>query len=260
MFVPEGWIPFWHPPYEENCLLGTWRHIVWYKFTGFLFFSFSPRLTFCFLLQCCSISETSSTQGPYSEDNTVHSHCFQGPASSTSPLVCCFEYELLFMELNFIYRFRFCKCTTISFIQWLIQNYEFQLQMRNFWIDFHFSWYNLYGNRLNSNIYWTQILIRLSEILFMKPFNREDTTVRQPLWSNCQSSWLQIQWSGFDLRRYQIFWEVVGLERGPLSLVSTIEELLGRKSSGSGLENREYGRRDSVTLTTWHPLSAKSWQ
>jgi hypothetical protein len=36
----------------------------------------------------------------------------------------------------------------------------------------------------------------------------------------------------------------VGLERGPLSLVSTIEGLLGRKSSGSGLENREYGRRD----------------
>jgi hypothetical protein len=36
----------------------------------------------------------------------------------------------------------------------------------------------------------------------------------------------------------------VGLERSPLSLVSTIEELLERKSSGSGLENREYGRRD----------------
>jgi hypothetical protein len=46
-------------------------------------------------------------------------------------------------------------------------------------------------------------------------------------------------------RRYQIFWEVVGLERGPLSLVSTIDELLGRNSSGSGLENREYGRGDS---------------
>jgi hypothetical protein len=28
----------------------------------------------------------------------------------------------------------------------------------------------------------------------------------------------------------------VGLERGPLSLVSTIEELLGRKRSGPGLE------------------------
>jgi hypothetical protein len=36
----------------------------------------------------------------------------------------------------------------------------------------------------------------------------------------------------------------VGPERGPLSLVSTTEELLGRKSSGSGLENRECGRRD----------------
>jgi hypothetical protein len=47
---------------------------------------------------------------------------------------------------------------------------------------------------------------------------------------------------GFCSRRYQIFWEVVGLERGPLSLLSTIEEL------------RPWG---SVTLTTRHPLSAK---
>jgi hypothetical protein len=36
----------------------------------------------------------------------------------------------------------------------------------------------------------------------------------------------------------------VGLQRGPLSLVSTTEELLGRKRSGSGLENTEYGGRD----------------
>jgi hypothetical protein len=50
------------------------------------------------------------------------------------------------------------------------------------------------------------------------------------------SSWLQIQRSGFDSRRHQIFWEALGPERGPLSLVSTIQELLGRKSSGSGLE------------------------
>jgi hypothetical protein len=35
-----------------------------------------------------------------------------------------------------------------------------------------------------------------------------------------------------------------GLERGPLSLVSITEELLGRKSSGSGIESREYGCRD----------------
>jgi hypothetical protein len=51
---------------------------------------------------------------------------------------------------------------------------------------------------------------------------------------------------GFDPWRYQIFWEVVGLERGPFSLVSTTEELLGRNSSGSSLENREYGRGDPL--------------
>jgi hypothetical protein len=61
---------------------------------------------------------------------------------------------------------------------------------------------------------------------------------------NGQCSWLQIQRSGFDFRLYQISWEVVGLEREPLSLVSTIEELLGGKSSGSGLESRENGHRD----------------
>jgi hypothetical protein len=36
----------------------------------------------------------------------------------------------------------------------------------------------------------------------------------------------------------------MGPERGPLSLVSTIEELLETKSNGSGLENRDYGHRD----------------
>jgi hypothetical protein len=58
---------------------------------------------------------------------------------------------------------------------------------------------------------------------------------------------LQIRRPRFDSRQYQIFLKkktVVGLERGPLSLVSTTEELLGRNSSGSCLENREYGWRD----------------
>jgi hypothetical protein len=36
----------------------------------------------------------------------------------------------------------------------------------------------------------------------------------------------------------------MGLERRPLILVSTIEELLGRKCSDSDLENQEYGLRD----------------
>jgi hypothetical protein len=56
------------------------------------------------------------------------------------------------------------------------------------------------------------------------------------LWSSGQSSWLQIQMSGFDSQCYYIFWEVVGQERRPLNLVRTNEELLGKKSSGSGLE------------------------
>jgi hypothetical protein len=53
--------------------------------------------------------------------------------------------------------------------------------------------------------------------------------------------------------------KVAGLERGPLSLVSTTEELLERKSSDSGLESREYGRgirhADHVA-----PYIRKSWQ
>jgi hypothetical protein len=54
-----------------------------------------------------------------------------------------------------------------------------------------------------------------------------------PLWPSGQSFCLQIQWSGFNSRRYQIFW-VVGLERSALE----------RKNSGSSLENPDYGRLD----------------
>jgi hypothetical protein len=42
---------------------------------------------------------------------------------------------------------------------------------------------------------------------------------------------------GFDSRRYQIIWEAVSLERGPLRIVRKVLELFERKSSGSGLEN-----------------------
>jgi hypothetical protein len=82
---------------------------------------------------------------------------------------------------------------------------------------------------------------------------------RPPLWSSGQSSWLQNQRPGFDSLRYQISWEAVSLERGPLSLVSTIEELLVRKSSGSGLESQEYGNRirDSEHMA---PSIRTSWQ
>jgi hypothetical protein len=66
-----------------------------------------------------------------------------------------------------------------------------------------------------------------------------------PLWPSGQSSWLKMQRSGFDSRRYQIFW-VVGLERGSLSLMSTIEKLPRRKSRGLGLESQEYGRKEAT--------------
>jgi hypothetical protein len=49
----------------------------------------------------------------------------------------------------------------------------------------------------------------------------------------------------------------VGLERGPLIIVSITEDLLGRKISGYGPEIRDYDRRGSDTLTTWHPYSQK---
>jgi hypothetical protein len=68
---------------------------------------------------------------------------------------------------------------------------------------------------------WKEIGIQIILYIYM--------IERPPLWSSGQCSRLQIQWSGFDSRLYQIFWEVVCLERGPLSLVSTIEELLKEK-------------------------------
>jgi hypothetical protein len=63
------------------------------------------------------------------------------------------------------------------------------------------------------------------------------------LWSSSQTSRLQSQRSGFDSRRYQLFWEAVGLKQRPLNLVSTIEELLGGNSNDLGLYSQEYGRR-----------------
>jgi hypothetical protein len=55
---------------------------------------------------------------------------------------------------------------------------------------------------------------------------------------------------GFNSRHYQIIWEVVGLERGPLSPVSTTEELLGRNSSCPGQEKLRIDCADHVALTS----------
>jgi hypothetical protein len=66
-----------------------------------------------------------------------------------------------------------------------------------------------------------------------------------PLFYSGQSSWLQIQRSRVRFPALPDFRRTVVLERGPPSLVSTTEELLERKNSGSGLESREYDCRSS---------------
>jgi hypothetical protein len=73
--------------------------------------------------------------------------------------------------------------------------------------------------RVNLNLFYLSILFILCGLVVRVPGYRS----RGP---------------GLDSRCYQIFWEVVGLELGPLSLVRITEELL-------------------VALTTRHPLSAK---
>jgi hypothetical protein len=53
-------------------------------------------------------------------------------------------------------------------------------------------------------------------------------------------------------------WEVAGLERSPLSLVSASEGLLGG-NSGSGLENRDYDRKDPPRWPRDTRSIRKSW-
>jgi hypothetical protein len=54
----------------------------------------------------------------------------------------------------------------------------------------------------------------------------------------------------FDSLGYQTFWEVLGLEQGPLSLVRTTEELLEWKSGGSGSRKPRLQPWGSIALTT----------
>jgi hypothetical protein len=73
----------------------------------------------------------------------------------------------------------------------------------------------------------TDCIFYLLSSQILVSLNVPDTCVLPPLWSSGQSSWLQIRRPRFDSRHYKK--KVVGLKRGPLSLVSTTEELLDRK-------------------------------
>jgi hypothetical protein len=64
---------------------------------------------------------------------------------------------------------------------------------------------------------------------------------------------------GFDSRSYRIFWVVVGLERGPLSLVSINEELLERNVAVSVKKSEINGRKSSAALTTGALTIPKRW-
>jgi hypothetical protein len=92
--------------------------------------------------------------------------------------------------------------------------------------------------------YWWMKRKNISYSAFLLQFHWRICKFRRPLWPSGQGSWLQILKFRFNSRRYQIFWEVVGPEQGALSLVSTVEELLDRKSRGYDVERREYCRWD----------------
>jgi hypothetical protein len=66
--------------------------------------------------------------------------------------------------------------------------------------------------------------------------------MRPSLWSSGQSSWLQIRRPGFDSRHYQK--KSNGSETGSIQPREYNWGATWWKSSGSCLENREYGRKD----------------
>jgi hypothetical protein len=79
-------------------------------------------------------------------------------------------------------------------------------------------------------IKWYSVLLESSSIYLADPYISRSYGTYRLIDRLCglvlRVSGYRSRGSGFDSRPYQIFWEVGGLERGPLSFVRTIEELL----------------------------------
>jgi hypothetical protein len=76
---------------------------------------------------------------------------------------------------------------------------------------------------------------------------------RPPLWSSGQEFLATDPKVRVRFPALPDFVKSSGSGTGPISLMSTTEELLERENSGSGLEIRDYGRGGSAALTTRHP-------
>jgi hypothetical protein len=98
----------------------------------------------------------------------------------------------------------------------------------------------------NCQIFLSDLLSRISSVIYIHTFYLIVLTTDRLCGLVVRVPGYRFRGPEFDSRRYQIFWEVVGLERGPLSLLRITEELLDWKSSGSSEENRINGRGDPL--------------
>jgi hypothetical protein len=112
------------------------------------------------------------------------------------------------------------------------------------------------GHRLRA-IHWNNISLYIKYCSSNLELRRVNKTSDSLCGLVVKSSWLHIRRPGFDSRHYQKT-KIVGLERVPLSLVSTTEELLDRKLAAPvyKTENTAVGIRHADHVT---PSIRKSW-
>jgi hypothetical protein len=121
--------------------------------------------------------------------------------------------------------------------EWGSENREALLRgcSRMFKIRIASFWKKTFPNKFSNSTYVLKNNLMLTELTNSLFVGRNS-----PLVSLCglvvRVSGYRSRGLGFHSKPHQIFWEVGILERRPLSIVRTIEELLGWKSSGSSLK------------------------